>query len=1045
MRNCSFGHWRVWAAAAAVSAWCLAGAGSVARAYTVEDTNLFEIVSAEAQWHQVAETSPNWPLEVQTLGVNGFQVHFQVRCNLRDSVPTGVEMMGGGMVTEPLKDTDYILFRLAVDQGSYPGWGDRIVPTYLRAQTLTFNYDFWADTGSIFTDTNCLVDEYYPGEYVKIPVGKLREQNGCFEFWWQSQRLYPITSSWICQCLLEKRGVKFYLDGALVSELVSSDVPTVIKTASAVDTWNEGRTATTVLDLVPDPEDVPGDGDETWDLYNPGGGSVRGKYGVFAVRNNDGTVTITYETLGNSVYTNTTGPASVLAHAGTALSPEDGRWLVTFVHVDPDGGRHPIPTTELEFMEWSPGMEFPMRSYPAVEVTETDGGYEIRKTSDEGAVLFEPTDETYSFELPSSPATNTLVWRNPYAEGFIEAWVSYKNLRTAVDQQVMLDADRADWFFGPKGGWSLATNKITLTRAEYDAAMEGIDRRHWQIVHSPLPFGQYREGRSNGFEADWRTIDLWKAFHGTEPILESDGLSYLMGHTAAFPGGQTPWKWRMDGTTLFTTYGGAEERVVWTPSDRGMHVADLEYGEHGVAAKVAVWFDEPRWAPLPGGEMNAAPGPKAVSLYPWTNAVAIDFALDALDPSREAYVWGEYKTKTDGQYDQDEWQPMSMVVRLEDLGAGIGDPMLLESASLTPDTMYWDLGYNLGSGVSKKEAEVRLSTGWEGIRYPHWDPLQYLIVDVSGGPDAESWPMTMREFEPKDGWGDEYKTDKIVLRRMEHVDFTMGSPEGEPYRNAHAEEQHTVRLTETYYVGVFEITQAQWEHVMGEKPPCWSDSYSDGRLPVCNVSYDDVRGANRGRNWPDNMGVDASSFFGRLRAKANGLAWDLPTEAQWERACRAGTTTAWNDGSELNETDGQAGAKVDAALSQLGRYRGNWSDGAGGYSGGPTVVGSYKPNLVGLYDMHGNVSEWVRDRITDGFGDERADDGAYVDPKGNADLGYDSHGIRGGCYADNPERCRSAWRYDHDDDTAHDRRRIGTGFRAGAFVWPFGLDWGEQN
>lgn len=1043
MRNCRFGHWRVWAAALAVSAWIGAGAGSVARAYTVEDTNLFEFVSAEAQWYQVADSSPAGHLELKTLGVNGFQVHFRVKCNLEDwdSVPTGVEVMGGGMAYEDLKDTDYILFRLAVDQGSYPSGDARIVPTYLRAQTLTFDYDFWAHTGSIFTDTNCLVDEYYPGDYIKLPVGKLREQNGCFEFWWQSQRLYPTTAAWICQCLLEKRGVKFYLDGALVSELVSSDVPTVIKTASAVDVFRAGRTATAELELLPDPEDVPGDGDETWDLYSPNGGSVRGEYGVSAERKDNGRVEITYTTIGNQVdyYWN-----KEFDHEGTGLGPEDGRWLVTFVHVDPDGGRHPIPTAELSYAEDSPRMEFPIRHYPDVEVTQTDSGYKIVKTQYDAGMGFEHVDG-YSYELPTNPATYKLVWRNPYAEGYIEAWVSYKNLHTAYNEQVLSNMGLSDWFFGDRviGGttWTPATTSYTLTQEEFDEALEGIGRHHRKIVHSPLPFGEYREGRSEEFGADRRTLDLWKAFHGTEPILESDGLSYLRGHTAAFPGGQTPWNWRVDGVTKFTTYGGDEKTGAWEPRVRGMHVADVEYGEHGVAAKVAVWYDEPRWAPLPSAGPNAVPGPKAVSLYPWTNAVAIEFALDAMDPSREAYVNMEYKTKTDGQFDQDEWQEnMSVTWSLSDVGPETyGGSYWLVQAEETPETLYWDIGDNLGSGVSKKEAELRLTTGWEGVRYPSkWHPLQYLIVDVSGGPNAESWPMTVREFEPKGGWGDEYKTDKIVLRRVKHGDFTMGSPTNEPGRS-NREGLHTVRLTETYYIGVFEITQAQWENVMGEKPPCWSAAYSDGRLPVRSVSYDDVRGEKLGQGWPENMKVDTDSFFGRLREKANGLAWDLPTEAQWEMACRAGTDTAWNDGSDIHVTTD--GTRVDEALSRLGRYKANQNDGAGGGEfGGPALVGSYQGNGWGIYDMHGNVAELTRDRQTVAFGSERADDGAYVDPKGNPDTGIQKIMGRGGSYQDDPWQCRSAWRLGT-ETWDHTERKENTGFRAGAFVWPFGLDW----
>lgn len=94
--------------------------------------------------------------------------------------------------------------------------------------------------------------------------------------------------------------------------------------------------------------------------------------------------------------------------------------------------------------------------------------------------------------------------------------------------------------------------------------------------------------------------------------------------------------------------------------------------------------------------------------------------------------------------------------------------------------------------------------------------------------------------------------------------------------------------------------------------------------------------------------VDENTFIGRLQAKT-GLNFDLPTESQWEYACRAGTTSYYNNG----------GAS-DNDLKQLGRYSNNTSDGRGGYSE-HTVVGSYSPNAWGLYDMHGNVSEWCLD------------------------------------------------------------------------------------
>ena len=323
-------------------------------------------------------------------------------------------------------------------------------------------------------------------------------------------------------------------------------------------------------------------------------------------------------------------------------------------------------------------------------------------------------------------------------------------------------------------------------------------------------------------------------------------------------------------------------------------------------------------------------------------------------------------------------------------------------------------------------------------------------MDVSGGPNAEKWPVTVRMWPPEGGWtNDVYKTDKIVLRRIEPGAFTMGSPTNEPMREYDTEEPHPVRLTEAFYIGVFEITQAQWEHVMGEKPRCYKDYYPDMRQPVRDVSYDDLRGTDRGQGWPGNMGVDASTFLGRLREKVDGFAWDLPTEAQWEYACRAGTETAFNDGSDMNRYDIGGGRWVDDSLSLLGRYDGNRNDGAGGYSDGPTVVGSYKPNQWGLYDMHGNVEEWTRDwrrKWSDPFGDVQNEAGEWVDPKGATFEAAEGSAVtKGGSSASNPEFCRSAWNYTDYHKTGHDSQVFETGFRIGAFVWPFGLDWGSND
>lgn len=184
--------------------------------------------------------------------------------------------------------------------------------------------------------------------------------------------------------------------------------------------------------------------------------------------------------------------------------------------------------------------------------------------------------------------------------------------------------------------------------------------------------------------------------------------------------------------------------------------------------------------------------------------------------------------------------------------------------------------------------------------------------------------------------------------------------------------------------GVFEVTQNQYELVTGSTP---SEHQGDAR-PVERVSYNMLRGTDKGAGWPANNEVDGTSFFGILRAKT-GLSFDLPTEAQWEFACRAGTTTALNSGKNLTSTT------EDANMNEVGRYSYNKGDSQ------HTTVGSYLPNAWGLYDMHGNVYEWCLDWSGE-YG------GNAVDPKGASDG--TNRDQRGGGWKLNPQNCRSAYR-----------------------------------
>ena len=253
-------------------------------------------------------------------------------------------------------------------------------------------------------------------------------------------------------------------------------------------------------------------------------------------------------------------------------------------------------------------------------------------------------------------------------------------------------------------------------------------------------------------------------------------------------------------------------------------------------------------------------------------------------------------------------------------------------------------------------------------------PDLYCVIDLNRGPDAKSYKVYYLKEPPKKGFNtDEYKTKKLVLRRIEPGTFMMCG-------------KYEVTLTQPYYIGIFEVTQKQYELIMGTNP----SAYKGDTRPVEKVSYDMIRGSSFGSQWPSSPVVNPESFIGRLR-KRTKLGFDLPTEAQWEHACRAGTTSMYNNGGDTEDD-----------LKKLGRYQDNQSDGNGGYTSYHTVVGSYTPNAWGLYDMHGNVAEWCLDR--------RGDlSSGVIDPKGPS-SGTDRM-LRGGCWYFGTDRCTSSFRY----------------------------------
>jgi len=212
--------------------------------------------------------------------------------------------------------------------------------------------------------------------------------------------------------------------------------------------------------------------------------------------------------------------------------------------------------------------------------------------------------------------------------------------------------------------------------------------------------------------------------------------------------------------------------------------------------------------------------------------------------------------------------------------------------------------------------------------------------------------------------------------------FMMGSPATEVGRGGDEGPQHEVTISKPFYMGVLEVTQEQYEAVMGVNP----SSFKGAKNPVENVSWD-----------------DAVEFCKKLSART-GKTVRLPTEAQWEYACRAGTITAFHTGDALKPGQANADFTQPSNPGVLDRIMAWLGMSSAKKTLQTTPAGSFSPNGLGLYDMHGNIWEWC----SDWYGEDYYANSPKTDPQGPDSGSY--RVLRGGSWSLSPQFCRSALR-----------------------------------
>jgi len=285
-----------------------------------------------------------------------------------------------------------------------------------------------------------------------------------------------------------------------------------------------------------------------------------------------------------------------------------------------------------------------------------------------------------------------------------------------------------------------------------------------------------------------------------------------------------------------------------------------------------------------------------------------------------------------------------------------------------------------GIGSSGFLGEDKQELDGQGSQAGAWEPARNEFWETGEPPPwASAWG-----WDKYGAWVEFSKSQRVTqkMRWMEPGTFQMGSPETEAERYSDESPQHEVNIQQGYWLFDTACTQALWDAVIGDNP----SSFKGADRPVEQVSWE-----------------DAQKFIQALNKKVPGLDLGLPSEAQWEYACRAGTTTAFSFGGNITP--------------EQVNYDGNYPypGGAKGLYRQETVpVKSLPANPWGLYEMHGNVREWVQDAWHGNYNGAPTDGSVWE----SAETGA-GRVLRGGSWIDGARYCRSAYRYDFPPDAQY--------------------------